>query len=442
MRRGLLSVLKGVSRPDLLARREIFSMSLPVSCAAIFFSDMLTSKHSSYKRIQLLVLMLVSVPAVFGQGFDSRSSWDQAQQQLDRRLRATTDEPKTQEETAEMRIARLKRELLAAEEAALKSSLKDVRSLVDIPIGALVVVSSGNSEGSGFLAEMQGRIFFITNIHVLGAARDASVTTIDGIEVPLGPVAFLSKHRDVAIVPVAWGGPVLKLSMSLNFDKVEIGQAVTVMGNSSGARVATRLTGEIRGIGPREIEVSAKFEPGNSGSPIVHDDLGTVVGVVSHVRDLSAKNKWTEDSELADIRRFGYRLDGDMEWERVLLKDLYHQAEVFTRFADRTFVMGEIGYMMENKSTLLTNYREHESLGYLFDSIDSRFSWKRGTRSSQNQLILKRFINNMISELQNDRAETADTLNLSYFVRQFEEIESSRDQVRRSLIRFSESRLE
>ncbi|MEM1221421.1 MAG: trypsin-like peptidase domain-containing protein [Verrucomicrobiota bacterium] len=350
-----------------------------------------------------------------------------------------------EEETHQERIERLRRELEAAEKVASEEAEKKATSEisdVEIPIDALVVVSSERSEGSGFIAEIRGRSFFVTNIHVLGAARGATFKNIPGRDLALSPIAFLSKHRDIAIVPIFWDGPSLKISSLLDFQEIEIGNAVTVMGNSSGARVATRLSGDIRGIGPDEIEVSAKFVPGNSGSPIVHDELGVVVGVASYMRDLSSKSKWTEDSELADIRRFGYRIDGEIEWERVSLEDLYEQGAVYNKFEDRTKVMQDISYMMENESTLMTGYRDHETLGYLFKDINSDFSWNRGTSSASNVILLRKLIDRMLNELQSDLTATDRTLTLNFYRKSYLEMASSREQIIRSLRRFREARLE
>ena len=85
--------------------------------------------------------------------------------------------------------------------------------------------------------------------------------TVEGQDVSLTNTVFISRKRDLAIVPISWSGPMLEVSPSLNFDEVEIGDLITVMGNSGAAGVATRLDGKINGIGPEELEVSAKFVP-------------------------------------------------------------------------------------------------------------------------------------------------------------------------------------
>lgn len=352
-------------------------------------------------------------------------------------------------ETLEAKVQRLKAELKAAEKE-LKESLGRMaeddtteknNDSTGIPSGSLVVVSGDKGSGSGFMATIKDRVFFVTNIHVLGAARSAEFTTVDGVEVRLSDVAYVSQSRDIAIVPVEWDGPVLQLSPSLRFDDVKIGQNVTVMGNSSGANVATRLKGKIRGIGPEELEVSAKFVPGNSGSPIVHDALGTVIAVASHLKDFSSDSKWTENTDFDKIRRFGYRLDGEIAWEQVGLNDLFNQGEVYQRFEERTRAMWNISYALTYDSKLLTSYKDHDSIGHLYSDISSDFNWNRGTASAHNAQMLRRFLNGMMSEVQNDISTTNRAIKLGYYREQFDNIKDYRNQIQKNITRFSESRL-
>lgn len=341
-------------------------------------------------------------------------------------------------ETAEERIARLKRELTEAEQAATLAAQQAAENpdpFSDVPIpgaeisnGALVIVETvDGGGGSGFVAKLKGRSFFVTNIHVLAAARGASFSTVNGKRLDLPNRAFLSRYRDLVIVPIEWTGDHLIVSPSLSFDEVAIGDAITVMGNSDAAGVATKLRGDIDGIGPNEIEISAKFVPGNSGSPIVHDALGTVIGIVSHMRDLSEKDKWTKDSELADIRRFGFRLDGEIQWQSISMEELFEQGEIYRRFEDRTEVLARTIHMLKNERTILTGYNTHDSLGYLFDRFDSGFSWKRGTASSHNIMKLERFVNGLQNEIVTDRKSTDRALTVDFFREMFRKTDSMRD---------------
>ena len=238
-------------------------------------------------------------------------------------------------------------------------------------------------------------------------------------------------------MPIEWDGPFLQISSSLQLDQVEIGDAITVWGNSDAVGVATRLKGEVNGIGPDELEVSAKFVPGNSGSPIIHDKTGLVIGIVSHMKDLSNKTKWTEDSELADIRRFGFRLDGEIAWQQVSLADFYRQGALSAKYEDRTLVMAHTAYMMMNERTIMTGYANHATIGHLFSQIDSNFSWSRGTSSGNNLMMLERFTNALQNELQSDRQSTKSALTVEFFKERFAESDAIREAYMKQLRSFS-----
>ena len=350
----------------------------------------------------------------------------------------------------ELKVARLRKELEDAERVLdavrlTKTEIAEVVAPSPVPntilTEALVIISGDNTSGSGFIAQIKGRTFLVTNIHVLGAARGAVFSTIGGEKLSLGSIAYLSQGRDIAIIPIEWDGGYFQLSPSLTVDDVAIGQGVTVMGNSDGASVATQLIGKISGLGPEEVEVTAKFVPGNSGSPIVHDDLGTVIAIASHLKDYSNKSKWTEDTDLSDIRRFGYRLDGEIQWEQVNLSRLYKEGEAYAKFENRTVAMWNIMYMLSYDSKLLTGYNEHPSIGYLYEDISSDFNWNRGTASANNTQMLKRFVNGMMSEVQSDLAVTEKALSVSYYRIQFEDISPYRQTILKNLKNFVHSKL-
>jgi hypothetical protein len=386
--------------------------------------------------------------AAFTHGQGVVGSVDLNESPLERAKRAREEltlrlEQEAEYETLEDRIIRLKRELAEAQAALADRDAPVLESAaVEVSTDALVVISSGKSEGSGFIAEMKGRTFLITNIHVLGAARNASIQNLDGVTVDLPSRVYVSRSRDIAIVPIDWQGAALQLSQSLSFDEISIGQPITVMGNADGAREVSRLKGIVAGIGPDELQVTAKFVAGHSGSPIVHDNLGKVIAIASHLKDFSAKTGWTQGTGNVEVRRFGYRLDGEIQWSLLSFEDLYRQAELYHRYEDRTRVMSRISYMLHYEDQLMLDYRSHESLGYLFEYFDRDFQWHRGMNSSHNQRMLKRFVMGMMSELQTDRQSTEEALTVEFYQRQFASIEGARDQALKDFIRFRDSRLD
>ena len=420
---------------------------------------MSSPRFISFRSLQLAALLLLGGATAFGQGFTGKIP-DASETPLERAKRAREELALRMQdeangvglETLEEKVERLTRELTAAE-AALAEQLEVAKqaAAVKVASGALVVVSEGGtSQGAGFITEMRERTFFVTNIHVLGVARGASVKTLDGVDLELPPHCYISRYRDLAIVPIEWDGPRLSLSQSLSFDEVRVGQAVAVIGNSKGESVP--LEGQIKSVGETELEVMMNSVPRSSGSPIIYKEAGRVVGIVSHVKDMTSSRREVNRSSDFRIRCFGERLDGDIEWRMVALEELYEQAEVYYRYEERTRVMNRIGQIFlrelggkdDDELSLekqLKKYKDHDSLGYLCDYFDRDFQWFRGGNTAHNKRLLKRYVTSLLSEIQTDRKGTNDALEIDFYKRRYNSIDDERDDAIRALTRFQDSRL-
>ena len=93
-----------------------------------------------------------------------------------------------------------------------------------------------------------------------------------------------------------------------------VGDSISLYGNTLGGGVATESKGYIQGVGPNRIEANVEIVHGNSGSPLVAVD-GRILGVASFVlpreeNDYQAKNTRYEHSP----RRFGIRFT-NIEWK-------------------------------------------------------------------------------------------------------------------------------
>ncbi len=311
-----------------------------------------------------------------------------------------------------------------------------------VQLGALVVVSNNEGFAIGFIGKLRDRIFFITNVHVLGMMKEARFTTMDGVAVPVGSKVFVSKRRDLVIIPIKWSGPVLEISPSLSSDGVTIGQNITVVSKLGRKQVINRIKGDIRGIGPDQLEVSAKFWPGDSGCPILHDKLGSVVGIVSHVRRGNLNvNRSSEDSELENTRWFGYRLDGEMEWEQTSFNELHTQADIYNRFEGRFASMWAITRRLVFDSKIFPNMYVHESLIGLYKPLIKDFDWNQGFSFPRNQELLRSFLSAMISEAEKDMKETEESLWVGFYRQLFEEMKEDHEALKESIRFFSDLRL-
>ena len=184
-------------------------------------------------------------------------------------------------------------------------------------LGAVVLIESDDSSGSGFITELKGQPFVISNLHVVGGARNLKLTTVTGRRLEI-----VSTHaaagRDLAIMRLAGADHPVRLRMPDDLlAEAKIDTPVVVAGNRRGGGVATQERGRLLGIGPDRVEVNAAFQPGNSGSPIILPETGRVIGVAA----FSSKREM-DDSDQAgtgsvEQRWFGFRLDGVERWEAV-----------------------------------------------------------------------------------------------------------------------------
>jgi putative serine protease PepD len=158
---------------------------------------------------------------------------------------------------------------------------------------AVVSIRAGNSTGTGFLIDRDGRV--VTNAHVVQGNDRVEVRFGSDANSIEGEVRGTDPSSDLAVVEidpgdVPAGVRPLQLADSRN---VEVGDVAIAIGNPFGLdRTATE--GIVSGVG-REIQApngfsidsviqtDAPINPGNSGGPLL-DDGGRVIGVNSQIQ--------------------------------------------------------------------------------------------------------------------------------------------------------------
>ena len=174
----------------------------------------------------------------------------------------------------------------------------------------LAVIVAGGRAATGFVMREGGRIWLLTNAHLVRGQNPVRATMLDGTTLALGPCEF-AVGRDLARFPLDGSRPALEVRPGLP----DVGERVTVLGNSDGRGVITELNGRVVGVGPTEIEVDATFTAGNSGSPVI-DRNGRVLAVASYLRNCRDDRDWSKtNTRFNGIRRFALRLAG-VKWER------------------------------------------------------------------------------------------------------------------------------
>ncbi|MBN1670304.1 MAG: trypsin-like peptidase domain-containing protein [Kiritimatiellae bacterium] len=180
------------------------------------------------------------------------------------------------------------------------------------PMDSLIVVETDVGRGTGFLCRIGEDRYIITNTHVIEAAKSINLSTTQGRKFRPDKIE-LADNQDLARLHIP-DEDVETLKMA--GEDPAIGARVYVYGDSGGMQSITKLSGDVKGLGPDVVEISAEFVQGNSGGPIL-DYKSDVLGVATFIVK-PAKGEWhTKDTPFDKPRRFGVRLTGRIKWIEV-----------------------------------------------------------------------------------------------------------------------------
>lgn len=229
---------------------------------------------------------------------------------------------------------------------------------------ALVIITTANGAGSGFVISMDNKKYLITSEHILRGGLPFTATLLNGTKLAFANIA-VADDRDLVRLEVldkkpfdadAWLAKRETPSVRVQTEKEtllpwlaeretpsvpvqteketllpsptapNIGDTVTVFGNSEGSGVATSLGGKVLGVGPDLIEVDAPFVQGNSGSPIVNSS-GMVMGVASFATRPPDPNEWVKQgTRFTQVRRFGITLS-NVKWIPMTMEQYLARSE-------------------------------------------------------------------------------------------------------------------
>lgn len=227
----------------------------------------------------------------------------------------------------------------------------------------LILADGDRSAGSASIIKFRGNALILTNAHVISGNVTTRFRLLNSREVK-ADLFGVAEDRDILVATQKTFTEGIEASEAVDKD-VSIGDAVVVFGNSQGRNVVTEIEGKVTGVGPELIEVDAKFVPGNSGSPIIHVKSGKVIAVATFVT-VRKMDGVSQDSNFAEIRRFGYRIDTVPKWE-------YCSPD---KFADEGVYVTNV---QSHTNDLLTLFRDLRDDGFL---DPTNYSGKSGWISS------------------------------------------------------------
>ncbi len=176
-------------------------------------------------------------------------------------------------------------------------------------IQSICIIKSDKGAGTGFFLRMEGRVYCVTNHHVLAACQNLQISTTDGrIFTPL--YYEVAEDRDLARIVIEEAPPSFT-----TISAAELNEKIQVLGNSGGAGVITFDEGKVIGGGTSVFEVNSDFIPGNSGSPVLNE-MGAVVGVATYVRRAEKdESDWVaQKTRFTKARRFATQITEDINW--------------------------------------------------------------------------------------------------------------------------------
>lgn len=176
----------------------------------------------------------------------------------------------------------------------------------------LAIIKAGDGAGTGFLVKLDGKVWLVTNEHVLRGGAPFSATLPDGRSLKFSPTIEVAANRDLARLLVEGDYEALEWFP----EPAKRNQKVYVYGNSDGSGVLTDLDGRVLGVGSDRIEVNVSFIQGNSGSAVL-DSKGRVLAVATYATLRVEPGNWIKTgTRFEKVRRFGVRLNG-VKWEKV-----------------------------------------------------------------------------------------------------------------------------
>ena len=305
--------------------------------------------------------------------------------------------------------------------------------LVEKYSNALAIIEGQKAVGSGFICTMDGHTYAVTNAHVLCDNPSFKVTGLKGTVYTVGASA-VAVGRDMVKLEVTGAEKAFEVA-----DKVDsvakIGDAVTVLGNSEGAGVVKPVDGKIVGIGPELIEVDAQFVKGNSGSPIIHQATGKVLGVATYLVERKV-DQGQGGGVQTEIRRFGYRIDGIKQWQKIDWRTFYAQSAELTAMEtlsnDFVKMFGDTGNGLNFDPASYASPALQRSIRSFAQAIQNG---GKTMSLSDRKTLVERFIGDLRSVSHADIVSFNRNTAYDYFLREVDDESRFRDEIYQGLTR-------
>ncbi|MDR3401786.1 MAG: trypsin-like peptidase domain-containing protein [Chthoniobacter sp.] len=307
-----------------------------------------------------------------------------------------------------------------------RAELGNAAGLVKTYHDSLVFVQGSNGSGSGFLAKFNNATFLFTNAHVAAGVKGAAFKTLDGDKVQLGATSAVAVGHDVVLMQATSVG--LPFDLMQGVDKeASIGDAIVVLGNAEGAGVVNTIMGKIVGIGPNLVEVDAPFQPGNSGSPIIHLKTGKVIGVATYLTIKKVDTVTKTRLSAPTIRRFGYRLDSIKSWQSINWPAFSAQADTMESIESLTKDLVKLINDIDRTGRITASMTNNAAIKSRIESWQSQFHSHMS--KTDIEAMNTNFIGYLKSLCKGDILAAHSTVTYDYFQRKLTDEERDRNAI-------------
>lgn len=198
---------------------------------------------------------------------------------------------------------------------------------------SVATIEGEEGQGTGFLCEMDGKKYFVTNRHVARQRGRMTAYFLDGkrMEFELDSTIEVAENRDLVRFEIKEDSnrPYLKASTTTP----NIGDKIEFYGNAVGGKVVTVTVGKILAVGQERIEIDCPIQGGNSGSPLVQVSDGCVIGVTTistsnYISGDASKVGTRYDPNVKLTREFAVRFSG-VTWNSVAYGSFLKSVNVY-----------------------------------------------------------------------------------------------------------------
>jgi hypothetical protein len=266
------------------------------------------------------------------------------------------------------------------------------KDLTPEQLSAIVTISGKAGSGTGFFCSLNGKVYVLTNQHVLAGNADATFRTQSGVSLRMEAIYGADSADLALLVPKSIPADVVPFDLlerpEMNARKDD---PVLIPGNSKGDGVVTQTPGKIVAIGPQRIETDNPVYPGNSGSPLVHLQSGKVIGVLTEAELISlnefekASFRSKQSAIKSEIRYFAHRADTVSKW--IPMNWNYFQETDHLVAQSRDELDCLLAYLTDSSEKYKTFKELHEA------SNRAAAVWRSGSHSPADKFdALRRFI--------------------------------------------------